>query len=144
MTRGFPQVGDILFTTEAPLGNAALVDIALPFALAQRTICFSRYSDLHTPYLVNVLLSPWFADELSDLRFPSRRLSMETPHAMRQASAAPRILPDTERGQRGSEASRLRDYGRASAAGGSFKQITAESEMRLSTTFSPSPFSWSP
>jgi hypothetical protein len=32
MTRGFPQVGDILFTTEAPLGNAALVDIALPFA----------------------------------------------------------------------------------------------------------------
>ncbi len=27
MTRGFPRLGDILFTTEAPLGNAAIVDI---------------------------------------------------------------------------------------------------------------------
>jgi type I restriction enzyme S subunit len=65
MTRGFPHVGDVLFTTEAPLGNAALVDIRDPFALAQRAICFSPYSNLHTPYLMHVLLSPWFAEELS-------------------------------------------------------------------------------
>ena len=31
MTRGFPKVGDILFTTEAPLGNAAMVDVTVPF-----------------------------------------------------------------------------------------------------------------
>ena len=64
MTRGFPKVGDILFTTEAPLGNAALVDATTPFALAQRTICLSPYADLHTPFLLTVLLSPWFAEEL--------------------------------------------------------------------------------
>ncbi len=65
MTRGFPQLGDILFTTEAPLGNAALVKITSPFALAQRTICLSPYSNLHSPYLLQVLLSPWFSKELS-------------------------------------------------------------------------------
>ena len=26
MSRGLPKIGDILFTTEAPLGNVALVD----------------------------------------------------------------------------------------------------------------------
>ena len=34
MTRGFPKVGDLLFTTEAPLGNIAIIDIKEPFALA--------------------------------------------------------------------------------------------------------------
>lgn len=40
MTRGFPRVGDLLFTTEAPLGNVALIDIQEEFALAQRVVCF--------------------------------------------------------------------------------------------------------
>lgn len=38
MTRGMPRVGDILFTTEAPLGNVARVPNTR-FALAQRIIC---------------------------------------------------------------------------------------------------------
>jgi restriction endonuclease S subunit len=41
MTRGFPKRGDVLFTTEAPLGMAALVDNGERFALAQRIICLS-------------------------------------------------------------------------------------------------------
>ena len=41
MTRGFPKRGDVLFTTEAPLGMAALVDDGERFALAQRIICLS-------------------------------------------------------------------------------------------------------
>ena len=41
MTRGFPKRGDVLFTTEAPLANAALVDRDDRFALAQRIICLS-------------------------------------------------------------------------------------------------------
>lgn len=45
MTRGFPRIGDILFTPEAPLGNVALVDIKSRFALAQRAICLQ----LHIP-----------------------------------------------------------------------------------------------
>ncbi len=52
MTRGFPRLGDILFTTEAPLGNAAIVDISEKFALAQRVICFQ----FHEPHIANYLL----------------------------------------------------------------------------------------
>jgi len=51
MTRGFPKIGDILFTTEAPLGNVALVDIEEKFALAQRAICFQ----LHVPEIAHFL-----------------------------------------------------------------------------------------
>jgi type I restriction enzyme, S subunit len=43
MTRGFPRPGDLLFTTEAPLGNVALIDIAEEFALAQRVICLQLH-----------------------------------------------------------------------------------------------------
>jgi type I restriction enzyme S subunit len=39
MRRGLPRIGDILFTTEAPLGNVALVDQE-KIALAQRIIRF--------------------------------------------------------------------------------------------------------
>jgi len=39
MTRGTPEFGDILITTEAPLGNVAQIDITEKFALAQRAIC---------------------------------------------------------------------------------------------------------
>jgi hypothetical protein len=38
MTKGDPQRGDILFTTEAPLGNVARVENDLPFILSQRVI----------------------------------------------------------------------------------------------------------
>jgi type I restriction enzyme S subunit len=39
MTRGIPAVGDVVITTEAPMGNVALIDISEKFALAQRAIC---------------------------------------------------------------------------------------------------------
>ncbi len=58
MTRGFPKRGDVLFTTEAPLGMAALVDTDERFALAQRIICFSPNPErLVGGYLVQALLS---------------------------------------------------------------------------------------
>jgi len=38
MVRGFPEVGDILFTTEAPLGNACQLEMGGRFALGQRII----------------------------------------------------------------------------------------------------------
>ena len=43
MTRGLPRQGDILFTTEAPMGNAAVVDTDERFALAQRIIDLRVY-----------------------------------------------------------------------------------------------------
>jgi len=44
MTRGIPQKGDVLFTTEAPLANVALLDTDEKIALAQRiiTLCPDR------------------------------------------------------------------------------------------------------
>ncbi len=58
MTRGIPKVGDVLFTTEAPLGNAALVTMTDRFALAQRLIALSPDRKLLIgPYLKDVLIS---------------------------------------------------------------------------------------
>lgn len=57
MTRGFPQVGDLFFTTEAPLANICLNDINGPFALAQRAICFQPYTRIDTKYFMFALMS---------------------------------------------------------------------------------------
>lgn len=66
MTRGFPRVGDTLFTTEAPLGNTAVIDINERFALAQRAICFQwHYSTVSKFMLIQILASP-FQNQLLD------------------------------------------------------------------------------
>lgn len=57
MTRGSPRLGDIFFTTEAPLANVCLNDIKEPFALAQRVICLQPYSTMNTAYLIFALTS---------------------------------------------------------------------------------------
>lgn len=60
MTRGLPKVGDVLFTTEAPMGNAAVVGLTEQFALAQRVICFQNYGALDPAFLVVQILSNQF------------------------------------------------------------------------------------
>lgn len=60
MTRGLPKIGDVLFTTEAPMGNAAVVDLKERFALAQRVICFQDYGALEPTFLVLQILSEQF------------------------------------------------------------------------------------
>jgi type I restriction enzyme S subunit len=60
MTRGYPAVGDVLFTTEAPMGNAAVVRLTEPFALAQRTINFRPYGAIDPDFLVLQLLAEPF------------------------------------------------------------------------------------
>lgn len=57
MTRGFPEIGDLFFTTEAPLANVCLNDIAEPFALAQRSICLQPYAPINTKFLMFALMS---------------------------------------------------------------------------------------
>ncbi len=66
MTRGFPKVGDILFTPEAPLGNVAIIDIQEKFALAQRAICFQLHDPSTAPFLKILLMSPAFQRELEN------------------------------------------------------------------------------
>ncbi len=60
MTRGFPKAGDVLFTTEAPMGNAAVVELTERFAMAQRVICFQSYGALDPAFLVLQILSDQF------------------------------------------------------------------------------------
>ena len=57
MTRGFPEIGDLFFTTEAPLANICLNDIEEPFALAQRAICFQPYAKIDTKFLMFAVMS---------------------------------------------------------------------------------------
>jgi len=64
MTRGFPRVGDILFTTEAPLGNVAVIDIEEEFALAQRVICLQLHVNETSAWLKNFMMSNSFQERL--------------------------------------------------------------------------------
>lgn len=54
MRRGLPEIGDVLFTTEAPLGQVAQVD-RVDIALAQRIIKFRGEEDV----LDNAYLKMW-------------------------------------------------------------------------------------
>jgi type I restriction enzyme S subunit len=60
MTRGFPKVGDVLFTTEAPMGNAAVARLSEKFALAQRVIDLRSYGSIDPDFLVLQLTSELF------------------------------------------------------------------------------------
>jgi type I restriction enzyme S subunit len=57
MTRGIPQIGDVLFTTEAPLGNAAVLELKERVALAQRTINFRPFADYDPKFMVLCICS---------------------------------------------------------------------------------------
>ena len=64
MTRGFPKTGDLLFTTEAPLGNVALIEQEPSFALAQRVIDFQPFADLNTKCAMYFMMSPTYQNLL--------------------------------------------------------------------------------
>jgi type I restriction enzyme S subunit len=64
MTRGFPKKGDVLFTTEAPLGNVAVLGEFNKIALAQRIITLQTKEKLNPFYLMYFLLSPNFQNKL--------------------------------------------------------------------------------
>ncbi|WP_218599027.1 restriction endonuclease subunit S [Polaribacter sp. NJDZ03] len=57
MSKGLPQKGDILFTTEAPLGNIALVDNP-KIALAQRVIKLRGKENIDNIFLLHYMLAP--------------------------------------------------------------------------------------
>ena len=67
MRRGKPKMGDILFTTEAPLGNVALVDRE-DIALAQRIVRF-RFRPTHFVgrFAVYAMRADFFQSQLRSL-----------------------------------------------------------------------------
>jgi len=67
MSRGLPVIGDLLFTTEAPLGEVANVDRE-GIALAQRVIKFRGESDKLNNYFAKYwMMSVGFQGDLSSL-----------------------------------------------------------------------------
>lgn len=65
MTRGIPKVGDVLITTEAPLGNVAVIDITEKFALAQRAICLQFHEGYSSSFAAIALQSSLLQEELA-------------------------------------------------------------------------------
>jgi type I restriction enzyme S subunit len=66
--RGVSRKGDILFTTEAPLGNAALADLN-EYSAGQRLITFQSYSkknELNNRLFMYFLLSSFFREQLKE------------------------------------------------------------------------------
>jgi type I restriction enzyme S subunit len=61
MTKGDPQMGDVVLTTEAPLGNVAQIPDGRRYILSQRTILLrANDAELSSDYLRHYLTSDWF------------------------------------------------------------------------------------
>ena len=67
MTRGIPQEGDVLFTTEAPLANVAQLDTSEKVAFAQRIIIMqTEKTALNNTFLKYLLLSKTMQKRIHD------------------------------------------------------------------------------
>ncbi|MEM9221382.1 MAG: restriction endonuclease subunit S [Pseudomonadota bacterium] len=65
MTRGIPRKGDVLFTTEAPLGNVAQLDTDEKLVVGQRLITMRPNSQFISPlYLLYYLMSTGFREKM--------------------------------------------------------------------------------
>jgi type I restriction enzyme S subunit len=65
MTRGIPKKGDVLFTTEAPLGNVAQLDVEERVVIGQRLITMQPdQAVIDSTFLKYSILSPQFQAEI--------------------------------------------------------------------------------
>jgi type I restriction enzyme, S subunit len=65
MSKGIPEAGDVLFTTEAPLGNVARFPNAGKFALGQRIVALQANTDrCLSEFLFQSLLGPRMQEEI--------------------------------------------------------------------------------
>lgn len=64
MTRGIPRRGDLLFTTEAPLGNVAQIDTDEQLAFAQRMIILQVNNTVVDTFLKFLILGQQFRKRL--------------------------------------------------------------------------------
>ena len=63
MSRGIPKENDVLFTTEAPLGNVALLGKYEKVAVGQRLIALRSKGRVTHEYLLYLLLHPFIPGE---------------------------------------------------------------------------------
>ena len=66
-SRGVSKLGDILFTTEAPMGNVSIADMTL-YSTGQRVICMQQYDTniINNKFIMYYLLSEQFQGLLSN------------------------------------------------------------------------------
>ena len=65
MTRGFPKSGDILFTTEAPLGYVCVIpEMKEKFCVGQRLITIVPDERINSIYLEYFMSSEYFQDKI--------------------------------------------------------------------------------
>jgi type I restriction enzyme S subunit len=62
MTRGIPQEGDILFSTEAPMGKCALVP-DYKFSISQRVVVLQPGDELLSEYAMYLMESPFMQNQ---------------------------------------------------------------------------------
>jgi type I restriction enzyme S subunit len=67
MTRGIPKCSDVLFTTEAPLGNVAQIGTTEKVAFAQRVIILQPASWVNAAFLKHLLISAKFQRSVFNL-----------------------------------------------------------------------------
>lgn len=84
-TRGVSHRGDILFTTEAPMGYAAIADLDV-FSAGQRVITFQKYDNTswaNNKFYYYYILSDWFQGELDKKKTGSTVSGIKAEKLMR-------------------------------------------------------------
>ncbi len=96
MTRGIPNVGDVLITTEAPLGNVATIDIHEKFALAQRAICLQFTKEINSKFAAIELQSPQFQEKLLEKATGTTVKGIKASVLKKMDIACPSLAEQTE------------------------------------------------
>ena len=96
MTRGFPKAGDVLLTTEAPLGNVVLIDWKYKFALAQRLICLSFDERIIGAYAAIAIQSQEFQKKLIEQSSGSTVAGIKASRLKELILSTPSINEQTE------------------------------------------------
>lgn len=95
MTRGIPQPGDVLFTTEAPLGNAAQLDTDERVVFAQRVIIMQPdRGTLDPTFLKFMLLSRPMQERIHAQGTGATAKGIKASRLRQIAISFPRALPD--------------------------------------------------
>lgn len=96
MRRGLPKKGDILFTTEAPLGNVAIIDRE-DIALAQRIIRFRMNSEhFDSRFALYAMISGFFQAQLLSLATGSTAEGIKASKLPMLRLCAPDLIEQNE------------------------------------------------
>jgi len=98
MTRGFPKINDVIFTTEAPLGNVCRIpDVFDKFAVGQRIIVMQPLENMVTPeYLEFALTSDEFQRDMFKRSSGSTVIGIRSKELVQLAIPVPPFILQTQ------------------------------------------------